>query len=243
MAQHVKEVTEEKIAFFTNITHEFRTPVTLIHGPIEHALKEVQDEDVRTQLQIAERNSSYLLSLVNELMDFRKLDLNKVALDCRPCHLVKFLTELLLPFQVFARERGIDIRLYCHMANPCALLDTAYMRKALVNLVANAIKFTPDNGHIGVYAASLAGGEEGGRQLYIDVCDTGYGIVEGDQDRIFDRFFQSKSDAHPVFGQSGTGIGLFLCRRIVELHGGSVYAQQSWEGALCIPDALAGLRM
>lgn len=165
MAQHVKEVTEEKIAFFTNITHEFRTPVTLIHGPIEHALKEVQDEDVRTQLQIAERNSSYLLSLVNELMDFRKLDMDKVALDRRPCHLVKFLTELLLPFQVFARERGIDIRLYCHMANPCALLDTAYMRKALVNLVANAIKFTPDNGHIRVYAASLAGGEEGGASV------------------------------------------------------------------------------
>mgnify|MGYP001025201939 FL=1 len=249
MAQHVKEVTEEKIAFFTNITHEFRTPVTLIHGPIEHALKEVQDEDVRAQLQIAERNSSYLLSLVNELMDFRKLDMDKVVLDRRPCHLVKFLTELLLPFQVFARERGIDIRLYCHMATPCVLLDTAYMRKALVNLVANAVKFTPDNGHICVYAASLGGGEEGGRQLYIDVFDTGYGIVEGDQDRIFDRFFQSKkSDAHPVFGQSGTGIGLFLCRRIVELHGGSVYARNNhgkgasfrilmpWLACECEPD-------
>lgn len=72
MAQHVKEITEEKIAFFTNITHEFRTPVTLIHGPIEHALKETQDEAVKAQLQIAERNSRYLLSLVNELMDFPK---------------------------------------------------------------------------------------------------------------------------------------------------------------------------
>lgn len=95
MAQHVKEITEEKIAFFTNITHEFRTPVTLIHGPIEHALKETQDEAVKAQLQIAERNSRYLLSLVNELMDFRKLDIDKVVLDKRSSNFVEFLSAMI----------------------------------------------------------------------------------------------------------------------------------------------------
>lgn len=104
MAQHVKEITEEKIAFFTNITHEFRTPVTLIHGPIEHALKETQDEAVKAQLQIAERNSRYLLSLVNELMDFRKLDIDKVVLDKRSSNFVEFLSELLIPFRVLQRR-------------------------------------------------------------------------------------------------------------------------------------------
>lgn len=228
MAKHVKEVTDEKIAFFTNITHEFRTPVTLIHGPIEHALKEVHDDSVRSQLQIAERNSSYLLSLVNELMDFRKLDMDKVIIEREPCLLVNFLTDLLMPFQVFARERGIDLRLYHHLDNPCVMIDKAYMRKALVNLVSNAIKFTPDNGCIKVYAASSVDNETNEHRLYISVSDTGYGIVEGDIDRIFDRFFQSKkSEKHPVFGQSGTGIGLFLCRKIVELHGGNVYARNN----------------
>ena len=228
MAEQVKEATEEKITFFTNITHEFRTPVTLIHGPIEHALKVVEDEEVKAQLQIAERNSGYLLSLVNELMDFRKLDMNKVILDRKACNFVDFVSELLLPFKVFARERGIEICLYTHIDHPCVMIDVAYMRKALVNLVANAIKFTPDNGRIDVFVAAIPKGGDKGPRLYINVCDTGYGIVEADMDKIFDRFFQSKTgDKHPIFGQSGTGIGLFLCKRIIELHGGVIFARNN----------------
>lgn len=228
MAEQVKEATEEKITFFTNITHEFRTPVTLIHGPIEHALKVVKDEEVKKQLEIAERNSGYLLSLVNELMDFRKLDMNKVVLDRKACNFVEFISELLLPFKVFAKERGIEVCLYTHIAHPCVMIDVGYMRKALVNLVANAVKFTPDNGRIDVFVAAIPKRGEMGPQLYVNVCDTGHGIVEADKDKIFDRFFQSKSgEEHPVFGQSGTGIGLFLCKRIVELHGGVVFARNN----------------
>lgn len=232
MAEQVKEATEEKISFFTNITHEFRTPVTLIHGPIEQALRETTDGRTKAWLRIAERNSDYLLSLVNELMDFRKLDMDKVILDRKSCDITRFFTELLLPFRVFAKERGVEIRLYERVAHPYVLMDVAYMRKALVNLVANAVKFTPDYGRIDVFVASVPdrnnNHQEGRSLLYINVCDTGYGIVEEDIDRIFDRFYQSKAnDSHPVFGQSGTGIGLFLCRRIVELHGGKVYARNN----------------
>ena len=220
MAQHVKEITEEKIAFFTNITHEFRTPVTLIHGPIEHALKETQDEAVKAQLQIAERNSRYLLSLVNELMDFRKLDIDKVVLDKRSSNFVEFLSELLIPFRVFAKERQIDICTYFRLENPFLMIDPGYMRKVLVNLVSNAIKFTPDGGRIDIFVASIKG-EGGEKLLYMNVCDTGHGIVTEDMEKIFDRFYQSKkSMKYPVYGQSGTGIGLFLCKRIVYLHGG-----------------------
>ena len=227
MAQHVKDVTEEKIAFFTNITHEFRTPVTLIHGPIEHALKEVTDEHVKADLQIAERNSSYLLSLVNELMDFRKLDMDKVTLDRKPCQFVALLSELLLPFKVFAKERQIEIRFFSRVSTPWVLLDAAYMRKALVNLISNAIKFTPDRGRIDVFVASVRG-KDSTPMLYIDVCDTGHGIVEEDMEKIFDRFFQSKKSVkYPVYGQSGTGIGLFLCRKIVELHEGTIHARNN----------------
>lgn len=228
MARHVRNVTEEKIAFFTNITHEFRTPVTLIHGPIEHALKEVTDEHVKAELQIAERNSNYLLSLVNELMDFRKLDMDKVTLDRKPCEFIALLSDLLLPFRVFAKERKIELRFYSRISHPWLLLDAAYMRKAMVNLISNAIKFTPDSGRIDVFVASVCG-KDGNRMLYIDVCDTGHGIVEGDMEKIFDRFYQSKESVkYPVYGQqSGTGIGLFLCRKIVELHDGTIYARNN----------------
>lgn len=227
MAQHVREITEEKIAFFTNITHEFRTPVTLIHGPIEHALKETQDESVKAQLQIAERNSRYLLSLVNELMDFRKLDIDKVVLDKRSSNFVEFLSELLIPFRVFAKERQIDICTYFRLENPFLMIDPGYMRKVLVNLVSNAIKFTPDGGRIDIFVASIKG-EGGEKLLYMNVCDTGHGIVTEDMEKIFDRFYQSKkSTKYPVYGQSGTGIGLFLCKRIVYLHGGEIFARNN----------------
>ncbi len=227
MAQHVKEITEEKIAFFTNITHEFRTPVTLIHGPIEHALKETQNEAVKAQLQIAERNSRYLLSLVNELMDFRKLDIDKVVLDKRSSNFVEFLSELLIPFRVFAKERQIDICTYFRLESPFLMIDSGYMRKVLVNLVSNAIKFTPDGGRIDIFVASIKG-EGGEKLLYMNVCDTGHGIVMEDMEKIFDRFYQSKkSTKYPVYGQSGTGIGLFLCKRIVYLHGGEIFARNN----------------
>lgn len=231
LERKVEALTEERISFFTNITHEFRTPVTLIHGPIGHALREVTDEKVKAELQIAERNSSYLLSLVNELMDFRKLDMDKVTLECRACDIVGFVTDLLLPFKAFAGERGVEIRLYSRLPHPQVCIDVAYMRKALVNLVANAVKFTPDGGRIEVFVASVPDRKRRGRWLYISVRDTGCGIVEEDIDRIFDRFYQSKADGrHPVFGQSGTGIGLFLCKKIVELHGGSVRARNNRGG-------------
>ena len=157
------------------------------------------------------------------------VDTDKVLMDRKPCDIVRFLTDLLLPFKVFAGERGVKIRLCSRLSNPCVMMDTAYMRKALVNLVSNAVKFTPDGGRIDVFVTSVREhGTDGGRLLYISVCDTGYGIAEEEIERIFDRFYQSKAnDSHPVFGQSGTGIGLFLCRRIVELHGGTVYARNN----------------
>ena len=227
MAEHIEAATEEKIAFFTNITHEFRTPVTLIHGPIEHALKQVSDPHLRAQLEIAERNSGYLLSLVNELMDFRKLDLDKVTLDCKPCHIGDFLSGLLIPFRLLAEERHIALRGLIRIATPYVLVDSAYLRKAIVNLISNAIKFTPNNGRIDLYAAQLKDAQ-GHPLLYIAVSDTGSGIVEEDKEKIFDPFFQSKqSTPYPSHGQSGTGIGLFLSRKIVSLHGGTIHARNN----------------
>ena len=224
MAKHVEEVTEEKIAFFTNITHEFRTPVTLINGPIKKALKESTEVEVQEQLKLAEKNSNYLLSLVNELMDFRKLDAEKVVLQLQNQDLIAFMQNLIMPFEVFARERNITLNTYYRLSSPFWIFDEDYLRKAMVNLISNAIKFTPDYGRISIYVAYLKAknGKEG---IFIDVRDTGHGIAPEDTERIFERFYQSpKSVKYPVYGQSSTGIGLFLCKKIVALHNGEIHA-------------------
>ena len=227
MARHVEEITEEKIAFFTNITHEFRTPVTLINGPIQRALDESNEPEVKRQLQIAERSSNYLLSLVNELMDFRKLDADKVILNKTSGNFIRFIQDILMPFEVFAHERNISIVSYFRLSTPFWIFDAEYMRKAMVNLISNAVKFTPDHGKISLYVASLTD-QENKRLLFIDVKDTGNGIAPEDAERIFERFYQSKKSVkYPVYGQSSTGIGLFLCKKIISLHGGKIYAENN----------------
>lgn len=230
MAHHVEEMAEEKIRFFTHITHEFRTPVTLIHGPIEQALSLTSDEEVKEQLHIAERNVQDLLSLVNELMDFRKLDTEKVKLNIHPFNLVGMIEDLLLPFNSFVKDRHITLQTYYHLQGLSVSADPKYLHRVLTNLLANAVKFTPDGGTIRLYAARLVD-EEGQVQLYLSVSDTGCGIPENDLQQIFDSFYQSQNTvAYPVFGQSGTGIGLNVCKRIIALHGGVIYARNNRAG-------------
>ena len=230
MAHHVEEVAEEKIRFFTHITHEFRTPVTLIHGPIQQALALTSDKEVKEQLHIAERNVEDLLSLVNELMDFRKLDMEKVQLNIRPFNLISMVEDLLAPFVSFVKERHIVLRTYYRLQGLSVNADPKYLHRVLTNLLANAVKFTPDGGHIRLYAARIVD-NEGKVQLYLSVSDTGCGIPEKDLPLIFDSFFQAQNKVtYPVFGQSGTGIGLNVCKRIVALHGGVISAKNNHAG-------------
>lgn len=175
MAHHVEDMAEEKIRFFTHITHEFRTPVTLIHGPIQQALALTFNEEVKEQLHIAERNVQDLLALVNELMDFRKLDTEKVKLNIRPFDLVSMMEDLLLPFVSFVKHRHITLQAYYHLRGLSVSADPTYLHRVLTNLLANAVKFTPDGGHIRLYAARIVD-NEGKVQLYLSVSDTGCGI-------------------------------------------------------------------
>lgn len=196
MAHHVEDMAEEKIRFFTHITHEFRTPVTLIHGPIQQALALTFNEEVKEQLHIAERN----------------------------------VQDLLLPFVSFVKHRHITLQAYYHLRGLSVSADPTYLHRVLTNLLANAVKFTPDGGHIRLYAARIVD-NEGKVQLYLSVSDTGCGIPEKDLPQIFDSFFQAQNKVtYPVFGQSGTGIGLNVCKRIVALHGGVISAKNNRAG-------------
>lgn len=224
MAHKVQKMTVDRISFFTNITHEFRTPITLIIGPIERALKLSTNPKVIEQLNFVERNSKYLLSLVNQLMDFRKLESGKMDIVINSGNFRKFIDELIPPFKAYAEERGIEIKTVCHLTAPVFKYDEDAIRKVLINLLGNAIKFTPDNGCITLYIALFKSGRcAGGRTLYISVSDTGSGIPEEDIDKVFNRFYQGKSQIkYPLIGSSDSGIGLYLCRKIVEVYGGSI---------------------
>ena len=233
MARKVQEATVDKLSFFTNITHEFRTPITLITGPIERALKLSYNPQVIEQLHFVERNSKYLLSLINQLMDFRKIESGKMNLSKTQGDFLSFVDSLITPFHAFAGERNITIRQYYRLHSPSFLFDEDAMHKVITNLLSNAVKFTPNRGKVSLYIAALHRPESGKEELYICVSDTGSGIAEDDIPRIFNRFYQShKNVKYPAYGQTGTGIGLYLCKRIVQMHGGQINVKNN-RGAGC----------
>ena len=234
LSKKVQEANIDKISFFTNITHEFRTPITLILGPVERALKLSTNPKVLEQLNIVQRNSRLLLGLINQLMDFRKVDSEKMELIKTQQNFIEFLDDLILPFEDLVKDRGIIFRKQ-YRINPAEFLfDRSNMQKVLGNLLSNAIKFTPNQGMITVIASTYIDKSDHKERLYVAVKDTGKGILEEDMEKIFDRFYQSKQNqALSGYGQSGTGIGLYLCKRIIQLHNGKIEARNQPSGGSC----------
>ena len=231
LSAKVQEAMTDRISFFTNITHEFRTPVTLIIGPIERALKLSTNPKVIEQLQFVSRNSKHLLSLINQLMDFRKIESDKMDVNLKSGNIVSFLEGILVPFEPYTQERGITIRRIYRLSPPVIMFDDEAVRKLVTNLLSNAIKFTPDNGSITLYVAEISDIESGKEKLYISLKDNGFGIETKEIDLIFNRFYQSKEhDKLSFSGQSGTGIGLYLCAKIAELLGGTITAKNNRAG-------------
>lgn len=226
MSRKVEELTVDKLAFFTNITHEFRTPLTLIVGPIERALKLSYNPQVIEQLHLVERNSKYLLSLVNQLMDFRKVEEGRIKIATNYGNLKEFMLEIVPPFADYAKNRGINLQLYLRLPDPFLMFDEDVMRKIMTNLISNALKFTPKGGNVGIYVGVIGQATE--KKLFISVRDTGKGIPENDIERIFMQFYQSDNRSlESVSEQSGTGIGLYLCRKLIDLLDGKIYAKNN----------------
>jgi signal transduction histidine kinase/ligand-binding sensor domain-containing protein/CheY-like chemotaxis protein/AraC-like DNA-binding protein len=227
MARQVKQSTDDRVNFFTNISHEFRTLVTLISGPVARAMGMSFHPPVIEQLDIARRNAEHLLALVNQLMDFRKIEEGHATVHLENKNFLLYLDEILAPFNALLDERNLALRAICRLDAPVFLFDQENTRKLLANLLANAIKFTPDGGTVTLYAKVLQNGDSPER-LYIAVSDTGPGIKQADLQRVFERFFQSRADSPKnIRGQSGTGIGLYLCKSIVELLGGTIAARNN----------------
>lgn len=230
MAGKVQKLTADRISFFTNITHEFRTPITLIIGPIERALKLSTNPKVIEQLNFVEKNSRYLLSLINQLMDFRKIESGKMEAVTKRGNIRELMEDIIKPFEAYAEERGIQMKTIYHLPHPIFDFNEDAMRKVVTNLLGNAIKFTPDNGCVRIYISTFRSQQcSGGKDMfYLCVSDNGCGIKEEDISKVFDHFYQGSSQIkYPLIGASDSGIGLYLCRRLVELYGGTITARNN----------------
>ncbi|HQW13940.1 MAG TPA: substrate-binding domain-containing protein [Niabella sp.] len=214
MSAKAEAAHEAKLNFFTNISHEFRTPLTLITGPAEEMLKHPKLlPPVRQQLSLIHNNAMRLLRLVNQLMDFRKIEFNKMKVRVAETDLVSFINDIVLVFHDLAAKRNIDCRLLTKERSLPVWIDVGIMDQVLFNLLSNAFKFTDYNGSVLV---SIEKNNET-NQAILQVEDTGIGMTEEDQQHAFEVFYQGDHDNH-----KGSGLGLALTKELVTLHHGSI---------------------
>ena len=213
-----EELNQMKFRFFINVSHELRTPLTLILTPLEVILKKVTDERLKDQLRVVYKNTQELYRLINQLLDFRKVEMKREKLNLLPGDLEEFLRTVYEGFRPFAVDKGIDFDLNVAPAHWYMNFDHDKLHKIVNNLLSNAFKFTPESGRV---TLSLAENEYGGRKYAcISVSDTGIGIASDQVKHIFERFYQVQ---HNGQNKVGSGIGLHLVKEYVDMHQGSVH--------------------
>ena len=210
------ELHQNKVQFFTNISHEIKTPLTLILAPLERLMNSFSDNrGVYAQLLTMKLSSDRLLKLVNQLLDFRRLETGNVALNLKKHDIVALLKRILESFRDASAEKNIALKFKYDVDSCSFLYDEDKLEKVLVNLMANALKFTPVEGWIKLKFTFGNNGEQ--QYAVVEVINTGQGISEEEKDIIFLPFKQGKSNT-----SGGTGLGLAYSRGLVELHGGTL---------------------
>ncbi|MCF2487596.1 ATP-binding protein [Dyadobacter sp. CY347] len=217
-ADKLRELDTFKSRFFINLTHEFRTPLTLILGPAERILSQSRDIELRNQLGMITRNAKRLLKMINELLDLSKLEAGKMQLTNAPLELVGFINNVVQSFETLAGQKQISLHFSSDKESAVANTDKDKLENILYNLLSNAFKFTPGGGSVSVKVLFQYNGLH--NQMIMSITDTGTGIPATKLPYIFDRFFQAdSSDARP---HEGTGIGLALTKEFTELLGGNI---------------------
>jgi signal transduction histidine kinase len=205
-----------KTTFFSNVSHEFRTPLTLMLGPLEEVLeKEQASAAVRIQVEAAHRNGSRLLRLVNSLLDFSRIEAGRIQARYVPTDLSRFSADIASSFRSAMEKAGLRLEIKCNLLPQPAYVDREMWEKILLNLLSNAFKFTLD-GMVSVVVEASAEG----RSAIVKVVDTGVGIPAAELPKLFERFHRVESQ----YGRSfeGSGIGLALVRELLMLHGGTI---------------------
>ena len=206
-----QQVSDIKLRFFTNISHELRTPLTLIAGPVEYVLKNSKlPEDAREQLVVVERNTNRMLHLVNQILDFRKIQNKKMKMQVQRVNVVAFVRKVMDNFESLAEEHNIDFLFETEKDELYLWVDEDKLEKIVFNLLSNAFKYTPGGKLIRVFIHE----DEG--TVSVGVQDQGIGIAENKKKSLFVRF-ENLVDKN-LFNQASTGIGLSLVKELVEMH-------------------------
>jgi len=236
--EELQEATQAKLTFFTNISHEFKTPLTLIKGPLENLLEDnMKQADVKKMYQIMYRNTSRLLQMINQLMDFRMVENKKMKIKASENNLEVLIADICESFKTLAEKKEITLDYHFETGHRLLWFDYEKIEKVLFNLLSNAFKFTPNNGHISINVASHQIDNPGlfSEEVCIEVKDSGEGIPEAELPKIFDRFYHT-GDSKII---KGTGIGLNFSRELIELHRGRMTVKSKvGEGTtiiVCLP--------
>jgi signal transduction histidine kinase/DNA-binding response OmpR family regulator len=226
LAEQSRADTEAKLRFFTNFSHELRTPLTLILGPVEELLISSPDltSAQRQDLTLVRRNTQRLLQLVNQLLDFRKIEVGKMMVHANEGNLVAFVRDIVDVFEKPARLQGVRLQFLAAEPVLTAWFDGNILDKVFFNLLSNALKFTPDQGSITISIQAI----EDGQTLQVSVADTGQGISEQDRAHIFEWFYQGQQGTVA----KGSGMGLALAQGLVRLHKGQLtFSSQPGKGS------------
>jgi signal transduction histidine kinase/DNA-binding response OmpR family regulator/ligand-binding sensor domain-containing protein len=218
-SQKLHEVDELKSRFFTNISHEFRTPLTLILGPVKQVIERTKEEKTRDDLKVVHKSANRLLGLVNQLLDISKLESGNMKLQTVPQNIIPLVKALVLSFTSYAERKRITLKFNSEEDEIIVYLDRDKVEKIITNILSNAFKFTPEGGQIEVNV------NREDKYVNVIVSDTGIGIPKEKMSKIFDRFYQV--DASHTREQEGTGIGLSLTKELVELHRGKIEVESA----------------
>ncbi len=217
-AQRMHELDVMKMRFFTNVSHEFRTPLTLILTPLEKMLKADSEPPQLSQLQLIHRNARRLLNLVNQLLDFRKLEVQEMKLNLSEGDMIAFIRETVYSFSDLSEKKNIQLDFTSSLSILETTFDQDKVEKIMFNLLSNAFKFTPEFGVVSVSVKETETTNE--RALEISIKDTGIGIPLSKQEKIFERFFQNDLPSSVI--NQGSGIGLSITKEFVRLHEGTI---------------------
>ena len=205
----MKEVTAQKLQFFTNVSHEVRTPLTLILAPLDRLIVSLRESPYASDLGLIQKNANRLLRVINQILDFRKVEGKQEKLAVREIDLVPFVGEIKSYFDSMASVRAISYTFTSSIKQCTLWIDPDLLEKVFFNLLSNAFKFTPEGGSVRIELT-----EEGDR-VFIRVVDTGSGIQPGNLPHLFDRFYTEDRSM-------GTGIGLHLVKEYIHMHGGEI---------------------
>lgn len=215
-AERQRAFDEIKIKFLTNLSHEFRTPIALIAGPVQSLIEGEENHDKKQQLSIVKRNTRRLLNLVNQLLDFRKLEQQELRLNATPGDIITFIREVVESFKDLADRRHIQLLFNSTLESYYTDFDKDKIERILFNLLSNAFKFTGRDGQVSLDVSKEADSGD----IVISIADNGIGMSGEDQTKIFGRFFQGET--HPDIMNQGSGIGLSITKEFVKLHGGTI---------------------